>query len=212
LRVHSFRLLTCLLSAAAWSNAAVIHDNGAPDRVTGNNLAEFIQVDDFVVSAPSTLLSVRFWTLQSTASDYAGSIEWIIYGNSGGQPGAQIANGNIVATQVVTGLGNAGLGLLEFQYDFTISLPINTGTYWLGLHNGLLNATAPVDIYWGSSASGGGNAAGEFDLVLGGPFTQNGVEKAFIVFGDGNATIPEPGSVVLLSLGLGALVALRRRV
>ncbi len=210
---HFPRICAVALLAGSLANAAVIHDNGAPDQSFGNNIAEFIQADDFNVAADSTLTSVRFWTLQEDIGDYLGSIDWFIYNDAVGEPGTTVASGNAAATQTATGA--TGLGLTEYRYDFNISVPVTAGTYWLGIHNGDVGTTNFLDINWESTAAGGGNPAGEFDLLFGDPFFANNTEKAFIINGDPQAPpppgIPEPGSVILISAGL-AFIALRRRV
>ena len=48
-----------------WSDDTIIYDNGGPDQQNGNEMTEWIQAEDFNLSADSTLTSVNFWDIEA---------------------------------------------------------------------------------------------------------------------------------------------------
>src|SRR5438874_2725883 len=83
-----------------WSDS-LIYDNGGPDQQNGNEMTEWIQAEDFNLSADSTLTSVNFWDIeQPGGAAYQGEIDWILYTDAGGQPGASFASGAAVGAAV----------------------------------------------------------------------------------------------------------------
>ena len=194
-------------------HAALLYDNGAPSQLSGNEMTQWIQAEDFTLSAAATITNVRFWDLEdlSAGPGYAGSITWAIYADAGGSPGALVAGGNTAGvTRVAT--GNVLLfGADEFQNDFSIgAVALGPGAYWLGLHNGTLGNDSSAEFYW--------EMTGDFDTLGNGhedeaPFAglwaPNGFEHAFQLFE--TQSVPGPGALALLGIGLAGLLVARRR-
>jgi len=194
-----------LLVPALW--AGLIYDNGAPDGQTGNEMTEWIQAEDFTLAAPTTLTGVRFWAFPYGGT-YAGSIAWRIYADNSGEPGAVVDFGVVVPTRVYD---HDALGVPSYQHDFALSVALGAGTYWLGLHNGLLTETTRLDYYWETTGSNA-TLTGQEDHT---PFDTGGwlgneQEHAFQLYGGGGG-IPEPSTWLLLGAGLISLAALARR-
>jgi hypothetical protein len=193
---------------------ATLYDNGTPNNLGANALTDFMQADDFVLAAASDLTGVSFWSMELSPADYFGSIFWEVRNNAGGVPGAVVfGTGTVIPTRTAAG---SALGLNIFRNDFSISIMgLAAGTYWLVLHNGPLTNTTFTDYYWAHTATGGGNSSTSrgVEQSLNPPipgWTTNSEEHAFLISGD-PVLIPEPGTLILISAGLGGLGLLRRR-
>lgn len=208
------RLLCLLIVASSLCErlgATIIWDNGPPSvpASSGNEMTQWIQAEDFVLSAPVTLTGVQFWDLQGSPG-YLGSITWSIYQDTSGVPGAVLFTANTsVVTRLATG-NTSTTGLAEFSNTFAISANLVTGTYWLGLHNGPLTSTARSEFYWESTPSTVANDVhfGEqYQIATNGPWMTVLQEHAFNLSG---TTAAEPVLAGLTGAGLGAAVMLRR--
>lgn len=203
------RIIAAALFAglATSAGAGIVVDNGLPNQSGGSELNEFLEADDFTLGAASTSLNlIRFWSLQSDASDYAGSIEWSIRQDAAGVPGAISASGSATPTGVDT--LNSAFGLEEFRYEFAINATLAAGNYWLVLHNGP-NASQPTTSFYWEWSQDTGNSQ-NFDLPV--PtqgWTGNFSELAFQLE-DKSTSVPEPATILLIGAGLAALVTRRR--
>jgi hypothetical protein len=200
--------LTGLMAISA-CQAAVIY-SALPNQSGGSDMNGFLQADDFVIAGPTALTQIKFWTFQSSESDYAGSVEWTIYNDAPGEPGSVISTGSATPTGVAT--GNSAFGFSEYSYTMPVLVNLNPGTYWLSLHNGPSGTIPATDFYWGWSSGDGGSSV-SMDLSFAEqPWVQNFAELAFELDGrEVTSEIPEPSSVALLGAGLFGLWSLRKR-
>lgn len=188
-----------------WNNGGI----GAPvgGDPGGSQMSEFLQAEDFTLATSQSLSSFTFWAWANRA-DYAGSITYTIYGNSGGSPDAALSSGSLAVTP--TSVAGSFLGLNAFQFDVSLGgLNLAAGTYWLALHNGAANNLDGVDFYWamsdfGVGDNGGTNTGQELDLTTAGSvWGTNGFEHAFALFAEPTGqALPEPAG---LALALSAL-------
>jgi hypothetical protein len=186
----------------------VVFDNGGPNQHNGNEMTDFLQSEDFTLTTQTQITDVHFWDLQAIAADYLGSIYWAIQGNAAGMPGTILASGTTSAvTHTATGLTDDSGLFTEFLNGFNITPTIlNSGTYWLTLHDGPLSNSNFADFYWEWSSDIGNGQ--EFDLIANNAWDSNLAEHAFQLTG---TPVPEPTSIVLLATILGGLSVLKLR-
>lgn len=199
-------LVFALVTAQA-SQAAIVYNNGAPDRVSGTNMSGNQVAEDFIIGATTDITNIRFWTIQSTAGDYSGNLFWAIYSNSLGQPNAVVQGGAAVAvTETATGLSTL-FNYAEFVIDIPVAFQLAAGTYWLGLANSPLDPADPSEMLWETTASFGSLDGLYLD---GADWFGTGNDHAFLIEGRNVIVpppgIPEPGTLALL---VGALFAAR---
>ena len=114
-----------------------IWDNGTPIDVGGNHFGIAVAAADFQLSGDSVLTDAHFWAcLDDTV--WTHPIEWFVFNDDGGIPGAIVARGdamNVVAVPT----GNSDSCGNEFEISFDLDNPetLDGGTiYWFGLHAG----------------------------------------------------------------------------
>lgn len=187
---------------------AVIYSSGPPDGLGGSAMTDFYQADDFSIVSNTSLTGIRFWNLEASVADYAGSIFWYIFSDNAGLPGTALFSGSAAPTRTAAG---TALGLNVFQNDFALSVSLGAGTYWLVLHNGdPVTNNAFTDYYWATADFTGNttNRGAEQSITPPDPnWASNGLEHAFEVFGD--VTVPEPATYMLVGLGLAWLYRLK---
>jgi PEP-CTERM motif len=190
------------LSISQVATAVTVFDNGAPNLISGTQMGEFQVAEDFTLSSATNLGTIRFWSIQSTASDYSGSVAWSIFSNSGTQPGTSLFSGVATVPGVAAG-GTTGFGYAAYVFDIPVTLSLAAGTYWLGLHNGPLTNTAPREMLWATTGTG----LGAPGLYLDGTWVDSGNAHAFRL--ESAAVVPEAGTSAMLLAGLVGLAGLR---
>jgi hypothetical protein len=127
------------LHFSAVARADLIFDNGSSNHDDGWEMTQYFEADDFVVPKPTQLSGVKFWNY-ARVGGFTGSISWDIYANSAtNSPGRLVASGSSSASSHnPTGFDLFGT-LFEAVTDFPLSITLDTGTYWLALHNGPRN-------------------------------------------------------------------------
>jgi PEP-CTERM motif len=210
-RKQSKRLLLLSMAGlmvAGLSQASVLY-SAPPNQSGGSDLNGFVEADDFTFAASAQITQIKFWSFQGSALDYSGSIAWSINSNASGVPGASVAFGSASPSGVAT--GQSGFGLSEFSYTFAVNVPLAAGTYWLTLHNGPTANIPATDFFWEWSNGNAGNSQSRDLSLANSPWLGNFAELAMELQGTGASSVPEPGSMFLLSAGLAGMWFVRAR-
>jgi hypothetical protein len=186
------------------AHGQIIYDNGPPNQQNGNEMTQWIQAEDFMLTSPANLTSVHFWDIEDPAGGiYQGEINWGLYTDAGGSPGTLFASGDATAVTRIFIQHNV-LGFYdEYSDDFNIApVALAAGTrYWLALHNGPLTTQFRANFYWETTNSNGTPTGHELIAPFNGGWSDNGQEHAFYL-----DTVPEPSTCILLGLGACALL------
>jgi hypothetical protein len=145
---------------------------------------------------------VNFWDIEAPGgAAYQGEIDWTLYTDAGGMPGAVFASGAAVGGDVTRTFIQGGvLGFYdEYSNSFNISpgVALTTGTtYWLGLHNGPLTFTTRSEFYWETTDFNGTFTGHEDEAPFDGVWSDNASEHAFNLEGTtGGLTFDSAASV-----------------
>lgn len=199
-----------LFVVAGSASAAVVYDNGAPNYFSANEMSQWIQSEDFALSADTTLVGATFAYEFTTSFQTLELLQYFIYAdgisNSQHQPGALLVSGvaSVTSTADISLAGH----FPEFESTFTFETPfIATAdtTYWLGLHSG--STFARNDIYWATTNAnatlpGWQNDHGDTSWQ---PTDQ---EHSFSL---NSSAAPEPTTWAMMLLGIGGVGTMLRR-
>ncbi len=206
------------LAAAPLSFAATVYNNGAPTLGYGTNMSGNVVAEDFSLAASTTISNIRFWSIQSSAADYLGSVYWAVYNEVGGAPGTALFGNTAVATTASATGRSTGFGYAEYVFDVDVAdFTLGAGNYWLGLANNPLGPANPTEMLWSTTASAIGSESKYFDSTFG--WTDAGTNLAFALDGTGVVVpppppptgVPEPATLALVGLALLAARVARRK-
>ncbi len=211
-----------VLAAGMSAQAGLIFDNGAPSVSGSRDIGLFRTADDFILGSAQTVAAVQFaysWTnpwVADPVENFSGTITYAIYDDSAGSIGSLITSGMVSGlASTFTGImvpgSNAKINLTKF--DLVSAVALGPGTYWLELHEGpTLSTDDGTGIGWTLVSGDGGNA--KQGLTANGlPVNNVHNELSFQLYDTafGATEVPEPGTVVLMAVGMAALLGLSRR-
>lgn len=208
-RLTAFALAGALAFVPATIHAQVVFDGGAPDGVSGNEMTQWIQAEDFALSNTTNISAITFWAAGQGGDTWLGTVAWAIYSDAAG-PGGLLFSGVQAGTRAVDG---TAFGNTQYRHTLAVAFQLGAGSYWLGLHNGPLSTTTRAAYYWSTTSSGYGLAGQEDNTPFGvGGWSGNGQDHAFFLEGsDAGSTVPEPATMTLLATGLAGMAAARRK-
>lgn len=181
------------------ANAAIVYDNGGPSTDSAYGIKGTQEVrDDFTLASDTEIGSVGFYF--QTSGDIAGWNEDITYNIYSNTDALMVTGSGQNVTFVDSGLpwccgGNAFL----VTFDLESSLPLLSGTYWLGLTGATGIIGANENYYWVTSGLGNGK------------FNTNPLVYGFAFYLEDAAVVPLPASVFLFGTSLLSLVGVHRK-
>ena len=211
-RILTLTTVLTALSAPSFAGP-IVYNNGAPNSLSGNEMTQWIQAEDFTLAATTDIGDVHFWAHDITTglTAYQGSITWQIYANAAGQPGALLASGSASPTPVFDHLHSVGSSF-AFDFDIPTFTAVGGTRYWLGLHNGPLTTDNLFVLGWETTAPNGTSLGMEDRTPFDGSWSGNFSEHAFYLTGvDDAAAVPEPSTLLLIGPGFAALARRFRR-
>jgi hypothetical protein len=164
----------------------VLYENGSSDINTdsGNEMTNWLQADDFQLGVAGVAMAADADWFLFGGGVWDGTIQWTIYLDAGGSPGAVHASGNGSGI-VTTPLGNAQ-GFTWFNSRWNLGQAVNLAAnqrYWLGLHFSADCGTRD-DVYWGYSQQQAFNFSQEQTNCAGAWLPVTNEDRAFTLFTD----------------------------
>jgi len=191
---------TLILSAAMLAmapltaNAVLIVDTGTSGVIDPNtnwslDSGQFL-AGEFTIFDAATISSIEGWIGFSNL----GSLSTVIYGESAGLPGAELFSGAFTSTGGESWQGLAGLSWDLLAGTYFVAFEVRGGQTFTGS----LPDTALSRLNGYAFNEGSGSSWVAFDLG-----------SAFRI--NATTSVPEPGTLALLGIGLAALGMTRRR-
>jgi len=208
MRALQFLFFSLSISWALPACADVLYENGqfCPDGCIYGwqiNMGQFVS-DTFTLTGSSTVKGFDIWVWEYPG-DRVVSLDWSV--TSGVNGGTSYGGGRAFVSQTFQYVNEYGYYMYELSAT-GLNLTLAGGTYWLNIQNAF--SESGNSVYWdqnggafchspGCPSSGWDSEEGPID------------SESFDIVGTRNSTVPEPGSILLLTSGLSVAGLLRKR-
>lgn len=195
-----------LAGAASSALAEPVFSNFPADiqNGSGREMSAWIQADDFHLSADTQLTGASMqWFTQNRLASWDRTLNWYVFADQGGAPGAMIAHGG--GLSLLTEFdGSYAYDRYTTSFDFDAPVHLQGGAnYWLGLH--LSSDYSRDNLYWADAVSGQLASGHESLGGLGNNWANvSGSDRAF-------SLIPSPSTGALVTVSLLTVSRRRRR-
>jgi len=146
----------------------VVYDNGTtdPNVDSGNEMSEWVQADDFELTGATSIGGAEVdWFDINTGNQWDGGIEWFLFTDAGGSPGALVdtGTGSVTNSSLISNANGWDWFTTSFAFDHSVPLAANT-RYWFGLHWAGDHDFTRDDVYFAYSQETHFNTSQESDL------------------------------------------------
>lgn len=188
------------------------YDNGMtdPNLDSGNEMSQWVQADDFELASATALTGAEVdWFDLNAGNEWDGGIEWFIFADAAGSPGAIVdqGTGSELTTTLISNANGWDWFTTSFAFDHSVPLAANT-RYWFGLHWAADQDYVRDEVYFAFSQAQSFSTSHESEL---GTFDNwlvvVGEDRGFRLF-DVGAAVPAVSHWGLGVLGVGLLLAL----
>ena len=165
----------------------VVYDNGStdPNLDSGNEMAQWVQADDFELTSATSITGAEIdWFDVNFGNGWDGGIEWYIFADAGGTPGAiwDTGTGIELNTTLTSNANGWDWFVTSFDFDHPVALPANT-RFWFGLHWAADSDYFRDDVYWAYSQEQHFNTTQESEFGLFNNWTDvTGRDRGFRLF------------------------------
>ena len=167
------------------SGGTVVYDNGstAPGVDSGNEMSQWVQADDFELTSATSLTGAEVDWFDLGYAGWDGGIEWFIFADAGGSPGAVVdtGTGSELNTNLISNANGWNWFTTSFALDHDVPLAANT-RYWIGLHWAADHDYGRDDVYWAWSQEYHFNMTMESQFATFDNWIGNGSDRGFRLF------------------------------
>jgi hypothetical protein len=217
-------VVSLLVNSSASSGFITAFDGGAPNGLPAGPISGFVLADDFVLSSPTQLTRVTFWSLERPALPWNGVLNYYFFEDEGFSPSlTPFVSGvgvNITRTPTgnITGTPEDPMAEMRWvvEFDHPITLP-EQHRFWFGITAGTVTipvAPGPQGLFWEASSTTFGATARRGTFASPNELSrwEELTPARHVSFLLEAHPVPEPSGMVLVTSGLIAFLWFRKRM